>query len=87
MSMQKDRERLVNSRIEPVAHHFSADTVDKLKEIVAEPERMELTIYEGLDKKGYHVLHLVFNDAETGVECGELNDSHPCPPFDDCPGG
>ena len=84
MSMSKDRERLVNTRIQPVAHKFGVNSVDVLKEIVAPDERMELTIYEGINRKGLKVLHLVFNDFETGQECGELNDSHPCPPFDDC---
>lgn len=84
MSMKRDKERLAKSRIEPVAHRFSADSVDLLREIVHGDDRMELTIHEGLDRKGFHVLHLVFNDLETGDECGELNESHPCPPFDDC---
>ena len=84
MSMSKDRERLKNARIEPVSHKFSAESVELLKEIVAGDDRMELTIHLGLDRKGFHVLHLVFNDLKTGEECGELNESHPCPPFDDC---
>lgn len=85
MSMNGDRKRLVNSRILPVAHFFSAERVEEIKYLLMEQEdSMEMVIYEGLSRKGHPVLHIVFRNVETKEIDGEINDSHPCPPFDDC---
>lgn len=85
MSMAKDTERLANSRIQPVAHFFPAERVEEIKYLLMEDEdSMELVVREGLNKKGHPVLHLEFRNAETKEICGELNESHPCPPWDDC---
>lgn len=91
MSLEKSVQRLKNSRIESDRHKFNLKDIEYLFSgyndmSEHDKENGSMVIVDGKKKSCLDDRHIILYDADGNV-CYNGNESHPCPPYEDCGGG